>query len=101
MNPLYVLIPIALALLAGGVWLLTSPGASSGTSEVVGFPSWLQAMDPQVMKVYAQALAHRQELQYIPCYCGCRGLGHRAVAQCYVANVAVDGSITYEQHAST
>ena len=58
-------------------------------------------MGPQVRQAYAQALAHRQELQYIPCFCGCGNLGHRAVADCHVANVAADGSITYEQHAST
>ena len=101
MNPLYALIPVALVLLVGGAWLLRAPATSSGASQVPRFPAWLQAMSPQVRQAYAQALAHRLELQYIPCYCGCGGLGHRAVADCHVANVAADGSITYEQHAST
>lgn len=101
MNPLYVLLPVALMLLAGGVWLLMTPAKSSGTSEVPRFPAWLQAMGPQVRQAYAQAVAHREELQYIPCYCGCGNLGHRAVVDCHIANVAADGSITYEQHAST
>ncbi|MEE8391564.1 MAG: PCYCGC motif-containing (lipo)protein [Anaerolineae bacterium] len=100
-NPLYVLIPVALVMLTGGVWLLMTSPASSGTSEPPMFPAWLQVMDPQVRQAYAQAVAHREELAYIPCFCGCGGMGHAAVVDCHIANVAADGSITYEQHAST
>lgn len=100
MNPLYVLIPVALVLLAGGVWLLVAPATSSGASEVPMFPAWLQAMGPRVRQAYVQAVAHREELRYIPCYCGCGGMGHAAVVDCHVASVAADGSITYERHAS-
>lgn len=100
MNPLYVLIPVALVMLTGGVWLLMTPSASSGTSEPPRFPAWLQVMDPQVRQAYAQAVAHREELQYIPCYCGCGGMGHAAVVDCHIASATADGSITFERHAS-
>jgi len=101
LNPLYVLIPVALVLLVGGIWLLATSVSSPATSEVLQFPAWLRAMGPKVQRAYAQAVAHREELQYVPCYCGCGSAGHTAVVDCHIANVAADGSITYERHAST
>lgn len=107
-NPLYVLIPVALMLLAAGAWLLVAGGrplagraGPSDTDERPRFPNWLQIKGRKVRRAYTQAVAHREDLRYIPCYCGCGSLGHRAVADCHIADVAADGSITYEQHAST
>lgn len=98
---LYALIPIAVLLLVVGVWLLGTPASSPGTSEGPQFPAWLLAMGPQTERSYTQAVAHRDELRYVPCYCGCGGLGHTAVVDCHIASVAGDGSITYERHSST
>ncbi len=100
-HPLYVLIPVALVVLVGGGWLLANNTSSSpGTSESPQFPVWLRVLGPKVKRAYAQAVAHRDELQYIPCYCGCENMGHTAVVDCHIASVATDGSITYERHAS-
>jgi len=101
LNLLYVLIPVALVLLGAGAWLLANPASAPRTSEAPQFPAWLRDMGTKVQQAYTQAVAHREELQYIPCYCGCGNVGHRAVVDCHIANVAADGSITYDSHAST
>jgi len=100
-SPLYVLIPIALALLAAGIWQLMPSGGSSGTGELPQFPDWLRALAPNVQQAYTQAVAHREELQYIPCYCGCGGVGHTAVVDCHIAGTTADGGIIFDKHAST
>ena len=99
-RPLYVLIPVALVVLVGGGWLLATTASSPGTSEAPQFPVWLRVLGPKVKRAYTQVVAHREELQYIPCYCGCENMGHTAVVDCHIASVATNGSITYERHAS-
>lgn len=101
MNPLYAVIPITLVVVMVGGALLASPEIFSSPDESVQLPSWLQHRGPKVQRAYAQAVAHRDELQYIPCYCGCGNMGHAAVADCHIANVAADGSIIFDEHAST
>ena len=101
LNPLYVMVPALVVVLASGIWLLTAQAKPSAPSESPQFPAWVQAKGPKAQQAYAQAVAHREDLQYIPCYCGCGNLGHRAVVDCHVASVSADGSITYEQHAAT
>ncbi len=98
-NPLYLLVPMAAVLLASGIWLLTARAKPSDTGKAPRFPAWIEAGGPKARRAYAQAVAHQEELQYIPCYCGCGGVGHKAVMDCHVADVAADGSITYDRHA--
>ena len=101
MNPLYVVIPISLVVVMVGGVLLASPEIFSSSDNSVQLPSWLQRKSPKVQRAYAQAVTHRDELRYIPCYCGCGNVGHAAVADCHIADVAADGSIIFEEHAST
>lgn len=37
----------------------------------------------EVREAYRFALANRDTLQYIPCYCGCGEQGHTSNASCY------------------
>lgn len=47
-------------------------------------PSWLAEADPLIKTEYIWAASHLQELQYIPCYCGCfEGDGHTDNFACY------------------
>ncbi len=100
-NRAYVLIPVALVLLVGGIWLLAARDRPDGAAESTRLPAWISARGPKARQAYTQAVVHRDELQYIPCYCGCGGVGHASVVDCHIANVADDGSITYDQHAAT
>jgi hypothetical protein len=69
--------------------------------EVVGpgqLPSFARAGGPKVEAVYRYAVAQRDTLQYIPCFCGCEHVGHRSNADCYVAERHADGRITFTNH---
>jgi hypothetical protein len=101
MNPLYVVIPVALVVVMVGGALLASPEIFASPDDSLQLPGWIVRKGSKVQRAYTQAVAHRDELRYIPCYCGCGNMGHSAVADCHIAYVAIDGSITFEEHAST
>lgn len=54
-----------------------------------------------VEDTYVLANAHYSELQYIPCYCGCGGVGHRSNADCYLASNPNQGDPQWVSHAAT
>jgi hypothetical protein len=58
----------------------------------------MQAPDG-VQDAYRFALANQDILSQIPCYCGCGGVGHTSNLDCYVADIAQDGSISFDYHA--
>jgi hypothetical protein len=54
---------------------------------------------PVVQQVYAFAARHPEILGYVPCYCGCESLGHKANDECFVKRRAADGRIVeWEPH---
>ena len=56
---------------------------------------------PGIWALYQYAVEHGEELQYIPCFCGCGRFGHRSNRDCYVKTFTRDGSVTYTSHAAT
>jgi hypothetical protein len=56
---------------------------------------------PGIRALYQYAVEHADELQYIPCFCGCGRFGHRSNRDCYVKTFNGDGSVTYTSHAAT
>src|SRR5215470_5859425 len=46
-------------------------------------PSDVQKAPAEVREAYRFALANRDTLRYIPCYCGCGEQGHTSNASCY------------------
>lgn len=56
-------------------------------------------MSAELAELYRWAAAHRDKLAYIPCTCGCRDDGHTSNADCFVKDVAPDGTVTYDAHA--
>jgi hypothetical protein len=99
-----ILAMVAVVLLGGlGLRLIWRPNSSAETSleatDVAStFPAWLANAPSKAQRSYAQAVKHRDELGYVRCYCGCEKIGHLSVADCYVAQVAADGRITYDRH---
>ena len=51
--------------------------------------------------LYRFAVEHGDELQYIPCTCGCVRFGHKNNADCYIKSRNKDGTITFTSHAVT
>ena len=103
-------------LVAAGLWVaflassddggLTSssrpraPGDRYETLRPGGLPSFATG-DPKVEAAYRYAAAHPEMLQYIPCTCGCRHIGHRHNGDCYIQERLADGRITFTSHAAT
>lgn len=53
----------------------------------------------KVTEAYRYAAANGDTLQYIPCFCGCKNIGHRHNADCYISERHPDGRITFNSHA--
>lgn len=77
-----------------------APGDRYETLRAGGLPSFATG-DPKVEAAYRYAAAHPEVLQYIPCTCGCRHIGHRHNGDCYVQERLADGRITFTSHAAT
>ena len=63
------------------------------------WPSEVREAPVVVRQSYAFAHEHPEILKAIPCYCGCGAIGHTSNYDCYVADEATDGTITYDLHA--
>ena len=55
----------------------------------------------EIQGLYRYAVEHGDELQYIPCFCGCYRFGHRSNRDCYVKAFNADGRLTFTSHAAT
>ncbi len=56
---------------------------------------------PDLHRLYAYAVEHGDELQYIPCTCGCVRFGHKSNRDCYIKSFNKDGTLTFTSHAAT
>lgn len=52
-------------------------------SEMI-LPEGLRNAPEEIREAYRFAVANRDILRYIPCYCGCGEQGHTSNASCYV-----------------
>lgn len=57
------------------------------------------AVSARTEEAYQYAMEHPLVLEWIPCYCGCGGLGHGSNLDCYFEPNA-GGRIVFEEHAS-
>ena len=60
----------------------------------------LRRLPPDVQEAYRFALANRDTLEKIPCYCGCGNVGHMDNYMCYVKSETADGQVVFDYHAS-
>lgn len=63
-------------------------------------PAYVQALPADWQNAYSFALTRPDVLQWLPCYCGCGGMGHRSNLDCFFKQREVAGEFTYEEHAS-
>ncbi|MBI2456479.1 MAG: hypothetical protein HYV46_10155 [candidate division NC10 bacterium] len=64
-------------------------------------PSFAKSGSPKVAETYRYAAAHGETLKYIPCFCGCKNIGHRHNGDCYITERHPDGRITFNSHSAT
>lgn len=55
----------------------------------------------EIHDLYRYAVEHGDELQYMPCFCGCGRFGHQSNRDCYIKAFNADGSLTFTSHAAT
>lgn len=55
--------------------------------------------EPELESLYRWAAAHRAELQYIPCSCGCERTGHQNNWHCFVQSEPSPGKYVWDSHA--
>ncbi|MBI4536661.1 MAG: hypothetical protein HY712_01740 [candidate division NC10 bacterium] len=63
-------------------------------------PEYFRKAPPNVREAYRFAIANRDVLRQIPCYCGCGG-EHQNNADCYIKNVKPDGQIEFDRMSFT
>ena len=93
---------------------LMTPRSSEGgpvTTDAIGdqvqtlskdqLPDFAGANLPDIRRLYAYAVEHGDELQYIPCTCGCARFGHKSNRDCYIKFFNKDGTLTFTSHAAT
>ena len=79
---------------------MTMPTADEVTATWKARPDYVKALPTEGQAAYAFALARPDVLQWLPCYCGCAGIGHRSNLDCYFQRREVKGTYQYEEHAS-
>lgn len=60
------------------------------------WPQMFHDAPVSVQEVYRYAVAHHDELQWMPCFCGCVDQGHKNNFDCYVSEVRDDGSVVID-----
>ena len=64
-------------------------------------PQFAERGTPDIRRLYQYAVEHGDELQYIPCTCGCVKFGHKSNRDCYVKSFNANGTLTFTSHAAT
>ena len=96
------------AFLAGGVRIVgamvfTSVLRSSAFGEARRLapesvlPADIQRAPVEVREAYRFAIANREILRYIPCYCGCGKEGHTSNASCYLKDFSTPGNLVFDR----
>ena len=97
---------------AGGLWLWGNRSADAQVvRDEVGdyvetlpkgqLPAFARSGTQDHTPLYRYAVEHGAELKYIPCYCGCGGIGHASNRACYIKREQPDGRKTFTSHAAT
>lgn len=60
-------------------------------------PADIRRAPAEVREVYRFAIANRDTLRYIPCYCGCGSEGHTSNASCYVKDNSTQGKLEFDR----
>jgi hypothetical protein len=62
-------------------------------------PAFVSA-DPRTEAAYSYAMYHPRVIEWMPCYCGCVGTGHRSNLDCFYKPAATGQPTEFEEHAS-
>jgi len=60
-------------------------------------PSDIRQAPEALREAYRFAIANREILRYIPCYCGCGVEGHTSNASCYLKDFSTPGNLVFDR----
>ena len=60
-------------------------------------PKDIRSALEEVREAYRFAIANRETLRYIPCYCGCGSEGHTSNASCYVKDISTSSKLIFDR----
>jgi hypothetical protein len=60
-------------------------------------PADIRRAPMDVREAYRFAVANRDTLRYIPCYCGCGEQGHTSNASCYVEDSSTPNHLVFDR----
>jgi len=78
---------------------MVMPTAEAVSAAWQARPEYVRALPSEWQGAYSFALARPDVLQWLPCYCGCAGAGHRSNLDCFFQRRET-GVISFEEHAS-
>jgi len=96
-STVVILVLLAACASAGGDG--SPPGREVVLAPEAVLPGMVRTAPPVVQEAYRFAVANADVLQYVPCYCGCGGMGHTSNRSCFVKEDRSDGSVTFDDHA--
>ena len=60
-------------------------------------PTDIRTAPAEVREAYRFAIANRETLRYIPCYCGCGSEGHTSNASCYINDSSTRDKLIFDR----
>jgi hypothetical protein len=93
---LFTLILIVLTLLLSACG---SDPAEYALAPESALPEFVRDAPQQVKEAYRFAIANPDILEVLPCYCGCRDVGHMNNLDCYIHDAGAGGQILFDNHA--
>ena len=78
---------------------MTMPTQDQVSAAWAARPDYVSSLPGDWQSAYAFALARPDVLQWLPCYCGCEGQGHRSNLDCFFQR-RESGEIVFEEHGS-
>ena len=89
----------AVVALSDSLWSLgfsaTKQGYKLAPESLLPFD--LRQVPAEVREAYRFAIANREILRYVPCYCGCGHEGHASNASCYVKDDSTPGNLVFDR----
>ena len=74
----------------------------NGDLSKVVWPDYVSRADAEVKQLYEFQVTHGDVTRFMPCFCGCgQSAGHRNNRDCYIREVAADGSVVFDSMAPT
>jgi hypothetical protein len=97
------MIPINRMLLPFGIAVLLAGCGSAVPAVTLAdkslMPEVVMMQRKSVQEAYRFAVAQPEDLETIPCYCGCVGLNHRNNLECYLKPESTPEALIFDNHA--